>query len=69
LPLIAGTSGSKISGSFNLHKKRSVHPRTHSFGCFKSFKIALLQKLKKIKKFKNKDKSKENKFKKDVRND
>ena len=33
---IAGMSGSISSGSFNLHRKRSVEPRMNSFGCCKS---------------------------------
>jgi len=37
-----GTSGSRISGSRSLQSVRSVEPRTYSFGCCKSLRIALL---------------------------
>lgn len=37
---ITGINGSNNSGSFNLHKKRSVAPRKNSFGCCKSLRYA-----------------------------
>ena len=33
---MAGISGSSSSGSFSLHRKRSVEPRMYSFGCCRS---------------------------------